>query len=698
MNRSSASISRFVIAIFFLTTSVSLPGGISFALEESAPSGIVDEIWLRTQVERNELDPHEVREMLSPFEVPFSGTARALPPEMMEDQHNLTILHHNDTHSQQLREKDFQNLGGYARIQTHFDEVRAEEGNLMIVHGGDFWEGTIFYNIGAGEADIEVMNTMGYDAVVLGNHDWLSGPEYLCDLLDATPPDFSILSANLYYDPDDPPLNEYIDEWAVYTFDDFKVGVFGLSPYELIYDTFMEPIDIQWPPPQARRMVTVLQDLGCDVIIALTHLGLAMDLTLPFLAPGIDIIIGGHSHDFINPPLVYEVPEHGYTYICQAGDLGKFIGRWDLTVSPDGDGLEETSYEMTQIDDSLVEDPDVALMIQDTVTEIEEKYGPIFDDEVGYTEVPLSNDGKEAYLPNLAADAFQAMLGTDLAITSSNTFSGPIYEGTFNTVDIYDAMSHVYKPLEDVNWQVHIFTMWGFQIQLMMDLIFRLDLFDFNVSGGEIIYDPDSFLAPTISIEIGGEPLTLMRQYYIAANEDVLESLYFVEDFLFLKLYGNVSNTGMEGWRVLKDYMLIWYGGYFTYEHVTAEEKGRIRTIHPDLRIRPEDVEFFPLGDDRVRIGARIRNIGEGKSMDTYRVDFHADRTPGDFTDDPRYYLLGSVTPGEKIYSGSYRDCWINCDISGLESGTYPITVTVSGDTKEREMGNNTAVDYFVID
>jgi 5'-nucleotidase len=642
-------------------------------------------------------DPDDVRELLSPWEIPFRSRSHRLPPKHECDHYRLTVLHHNDTHSHQVAEKDFQHLGGYGRIQTCFNDIREEKGNLLIMHGGDFMEGSIFYNLGAGKADIEVMNEMGYNAAVLGNHDWLAGPYYLCELFQSTPPAFDILSANLYVDPEDPPLNQYVREYEIYHFDGFKVGVFGLSTYQLIYDAFMEPIDILLPYPQAQRMVTVLTDLGCDLIIALSHLGLAMDLLLPFLAPGIDIVIGGHSHDLLNPPIVYEVPEHGLTYISQAGETGKFIGRWDLYISKEGGGLDTAWYDIIQVDQRLLEDPDVTETIERHIQEIEHKYGPIFDDQIGYTEATLDSSGTDAFLPNIAADAFRSLTQTDLALTSSNTFSGALYEGTFNTVDLYDAMAHVYNPYDDVSWQVHTFTMTGSDIQFMLNILFRIQLFDLSISGGEVVWDPDNFLWPTISIEIQGEPLDLLRSYTISANEDILDALYFVEDNFFLKLYDDVQNSHWEAWRVLRDHLLNHYGGYLSYDDITAEKKARIRTIHPDLRIRPEEIEFYPRKNGNVLIGARIRNVGEGRSTDMYYADFLYDATPGDFRDDPNPAAIGRVYPGKKLYGGEYRDCHILWNTGELEPSMYPIMVTIGGEAKERELSNNTAIDYVEV-
>lgn len=241
----------------------------------------------------------------------------------------LTILHTNDTHSCINAEKD----GGAgvlnrAMLIEHVADSLGR-GNVLLFDCGDFSQGSLFYNVFKGDIEIGMMNAMGYDACVVGNHEFDFGLENMARIFAMA--DFPVLSAN--YDFTGTPCDGIVKPYTVVERNGLKIGVFGLSPNPegLVAKENFEGVTYISPLDATRRCVSELKRQGCHAIVCLSHLGWQIDNDcndeiLVSSTSGIDVILGGHSHDLFTQPHSYVNCEGNTVLMQQMGKNGRYLG------------------------------------------------------------------------------------------------------------------------------------------------------------------------------------------------------------------------------------------------------------------------------------------------------------------------------------------------------------------------------------
>ena len=250
----------------------------------------------------------------------------------------LTILHTNDMHSRIEPFPDnggqWAGLGGVARRAALIKEVRAREANVLLLDSGDIFQGTPYFNFFGGELEYKLMSQMAYDASTLGNHDFDNGLEGLQrQLPHAT---FPFLIAN--YDFSKTPLAGRFQSFKVFEKQGLRIGVFGLGIElaGLVADkNFGQTVYLD-PVASARETVARLRGPErCDMVICLSHLGYKYanakldDRKLAAQVAGIDLILGGHTHTFLDAPEPIASPDGHPTRINQVGWSGINLGRRD---------------------------------------------------------------------------------------------------------------------------------------------------------------------------------------------------------------------------------------------------------------------------------------------------------------------------------------------------------------------------------
>lgn len=251
---------------------------------------------------------------------------------------DLVILHTNDTHSQIEPEiaGPKAGLGGYERREEYIKKIRNEHKNVLLLDAGDFSQGTPYFNIYKGDVEIELMNALGYDAACLGNHEFDNGQEEIARR--AKNAKFPILCAN--YDLSNSPMNGYIKPYTIIEKAGKKIGIIGLlrNVTGLVSPKHFETIKFRNPIKVGDSLAYFLKnDKGCDLIIALTHMGCDEgnatnpgDILLAKESENIDIIIGGHSHTNLDDKLVINNKKGKEVIVLQSGERGEQIGRLDL--------------------------------------------------------------------------------------------------------------------------------------------------------------------------------------------------------------------------------------------------------------------------------------------------------------------------------------------------------------------------------
>ena len=258
----------------------------------------------------------------------------------------ITILHTNDVHSHidpfPANHPRNANMGGAARRAALIESIRKEEENVLLLDAGDIFQGTPYFNYYGGELEFKLMSMMQYDLATMGNHDFDNGIDgFYAQLPHA---EFEFVSAN--YDFKNTVLNEIVKPYKIFNKDGIKIGIFGLGveldglvDKKLYKETiYNNPIEV------AQDMTKILkEEQKCDLVICLSHLGYSYknepykvsDLELAKKTKNIDLIIGGHTHTFLEKPVVEKNSEGKDVLINQVGCYGINLGKIDFYFSND---------------------------------------------------------------------------------------------------------------------------------------------------------------------------------------------------------------------------------------------------------------------------------------------------------------------------------------------------------------------------
>lgn len=256
----------------------------------------------------------------------------------------ITILHTNDVHSHidpfPADHPKNPNLGGAARRAAIIEGIRKEEKNVLLLDAGDIFQGTPYFNYYGGELEFKLMSMMQYDLATMGNHDFDNGIDGFYAQLPHTKFDF--VSAN--YDFKNTILNDIVKPYKIIIKDGIKIGIFGLGVQldglvdkKLYKETvYNNPIEV------AQDMTQILkEEKKCDLVICLSHLGFKYkdepekpsDILLAQKTKNIDLIIGGHTHTFLDKPVIEKNSEGKDVLINQVGCFGLNLGRIDFYLS-----------------------------------------------------------------------------------------------------------------------------------------------------------------------------------------------------------------------------------------------------------------------------------------------------------------------------------------------------------------------------
>lgn len=258
----------------------------------------------------------------------------------------LTILHTNDVHSYidpfPATHPKNPNMGGVARRATLIESIKKENPNVLLLDAGDIFQGTPYFNYYGGELEFKLMSMMQYDLATMGNHDFDNGIEgFQAQLPHAK---FDFVSAN--YDFTNTTLHGIVKPYKIFIKDGIKVGIFGLGvELDGLVDkkNYKETV-YNDPVAVAQDMARILKhEQKCDLVICLSHLGYQYkndpekisDLKLAGLTKDIDLIIGGHTHTFLDKPTVLKNADGKDVLINQVGCYGINLGRVDFYFDSD---------------------------------------------------------------------------------------------------------------------------------------------------------------------------------------------------------------------------------------------------------------------------------------------------------------------------------------------------------------------------
>jgi len=351
------------------------------------------------------------------------------------DGQKLRLMHFNDFHGQlepYAEPGSPDKVAGIARLAAAVAAARAEEPGrpVLLLFAGDLLQGTVTSSLFFGIPDVALLDRIGVDAAAMGNHEIDYGQDVFRRL--AGRAGFPFLTANVASQPEPLPTQPY----AVFAKPGApRVAVLGLTTGELTTATHPKNvygISVEHPVAAARRLLPELRGQS-DLVVVLSHMGIADDRKLAQALPELDLIVGGHNHN------VYREPElEGPVAIVQAGERGRWLGRLDLDCK---DGrVVRTGYRLLDLNAQAPQDAAIAGEVGRIVAEAEKE----LTQEVGTSPVELDARREvlrrgEGVFGDFVADLAREISGADVALFNGGGFRASIPAGSVTLKHIYQS-------------------------------------------------------------------------------------------------------------------------------------------------------------------------------------------------------------------------------------------------------------------
>lgn len=364
-----------------------------------------------------------------------------------QDTYELTIMHTNDVHGHHEPQRNGD--GGAARQATVVQQIRAEGGNSLLLDAGDRFTGTLFHVQHRGQDSVQIMNAIGYDAIVLGNHEFNEGSEKLAEFVQAL--DSPTVSANIDFS-EDPYLAGLVAPSIVLDVGGESIGIIGLTTPETVILNLPSK-DLVFHDNLAeitQEQVDSLSAQGINKIVLLSHLGYAPDLEVAQAVSGVDIVVGGHTNTFLSNtyagalgeyPTVLESASGEPVLVVQANTKTIYLGRLDVEF--DGAGiLTDWDGDAILLSRYISPDPAVGELIAGLAAPIAE----LTSQPVGETSVALTGTSprlcriEECLLGNVITDAMLENTGADIVIQNGGGIRADIAQGSVSLGDVLNVL------------------------------------------------------------------------------------------------------------------------------------------------------------------------------------------------------------------------------------------------------------------
>ncbi len=382
----------------------------------------------------------------------------------------IQILHTNDLHGYLENTVFDESRGNFSSLKYQIDLMKenAKKDNIesLLLDAGDFLEGNIFYNANRGRMVLQIMDNIGFDAMALGNHDWLMGSHDLNHLLYEIRPKTPILSANMkLYNPLWSSIKKHIKPSHIFEFSNLKVAVIGLSTDEIFYSWRLDGGHMKRPfRPFLKESKKLRKDFDVDAIIALTHLGVQVDKDLVAATKSheLDLVVGGHSHTTLKKPLWAINEDQKQIPIVQTGAHAKYLGRILIELEK-GKPLELLDYSLIPINSQGPHEEKVQKKIKEAREVINNFYGEDYLKEViGSSEIVL--ESSSYYLTvwsKIVTDAIRESVNADISMHSPGFGGAILPPGPLTREMIFNAYPRVFNWDTKMGWHVYSVDIYG---------------------------------------------------------------------------------------------------------------------------------------------------------------------------------------------------------------------------------------------
>lgn len=435
----------------------------------------------------------------------------------------LTILHSNDMHGDFLAEEIDENLvGGVSMLSGYIGKVRAEEKNTIYCIAGDMFRGSVIDSEFQGISTIEIMNMLAPDVVTLGNHETDYGIAHLLFIEKCAK--FPIINANLHIKTNGARL---FKPHHIIEIDGMKILFIGILTQEVLSQTKNDGIigtfvDIDEATSEIGKICNAYNKIDIDLTVLLTHIGFEEDKKLAAqLDPawGVDVIVGGHSHTFIEEPAVVND-----VVIVQAGTGTDQIGRFDIVVDTDHNCIDSYTWRTVPINDEYCpRDEALEKILRHYKGQTDKKYGRLITRMKKQLTHP--NRNQETALGGLLSDIMCESLGLDVMLLGS----GSVRSTELGPIVLYSDLCECF-PYDDASYMLQVT---GAQFKRMIKYMVRDEVWEgihnefYQLSSGmRVVYDRATH--EFLKFDLKGKPVEDDKIYKIGLQQFHFNNL---EDF-----------------------------------------------------------------------------------------------------------------------------------------------------------------------
>lgn len=428
----------------------------------------------------------------------------------------LQILHVNDVHSfWQTNEED--GGGGLARIKTILDKLEAEgtrKGWVTIkLDAGDFSDGHINFLNDRGTTTFKIEHALNFDAVALGNHDYMTGLDDLMGRFADSEQRIPFVAANF-----DTFRNVGVRPGIVINRGGLKIAVGGATLKSRIYNWFAWPAHFSSP---RHPLDDWLANNPADIHIALTHIGFDQDKILAEKSSHIDVVIGGHSHTVVDTPVGVYNKNYHLVPVVQAGSHGSYVGQMVLRIS-DITAPDIIDYHLIKVDGKTKPNVEIEKLITEGRRSLQKQLNTDLTKVIANAEQNYPSQlGRTPLLGNFLADAIRESSASEIALDSGELYGEGLRKGPLTIGDIFGLEPHTYSW---ANGGWHIFTCdaYALSIEWALAWLSSSSHSSLVVSGMELSID--QFRLPR-DVQVHGEPIDYSRVYKTAFSEGFIEAL-----------------------------------------------------------------------------------------------------------------------------------------------------------------------------
>ena len=487
----------------------------------------------------------------------------------MERYKKLTLLHSNDMHGDFMAQDIDENLvGGVSMLSGYVEKVRREEKNTLYCIAGDMFRGSVIDSEFKGMSTVEIMNVISPDVVTLGNHETDYGVTHLLFLEKCAR--FPIINANLYIKSN---YTRLFNPHIVLEVDGMKILFIGIITEQVMSQTRNESIvgafvDIHEAAEEVGKICNAYNAVDIDLTVLLTHIGFEEDKQLAAkLDPawGVDIIVGGHSHTFIEEPEIVN-----NIAIVQAGTGTDQIGRFDIVVDTLNNCVHSYDWKYIPINESTCpKDPNIEKILKSYKQETDKKYGRMITRFRRKLTHPARE--QETELGGLLADALKESLGLDVMLLGSgsvrNTQMGPLV--------VYQDLVECF-PYDD---SLHMIKVTGNQLKRMLLHMVRDEVWQgahnefYQLSKDlKVVYDRNN--RELLEFTYEGEPISDDRIFKVGLQKFHFLNFenFFNVPFAEVEAVAKPAVVATSTRDVLEEYLL-------KHQHLDREIDGRLTLL-----------------------------------------------------------------------------------------------------------------------